>query len=33
MMVLHVHKDMTDSLNLKQVGNIFVAGRLRQILK
>ena len=27
MMVLHVHKDMTDSLNLKQVGNNFVAGR------
>ena len=27
MMVLHVHKDMTDSLNLKQVGNDFLAGR------
>ena len=27
MMVLHVHKDRTDSLNLKQVGNDFVAGR------
>ena len=26
MMVLH-HKDMTDSLNLEQVGNDFVAGR------
>ena len=26
-MVLHVHKDMTDSLNLKSVGNFFVAGR------
>ena len=24
MMVLHVHKDMIDSLNLKQVGNDFV---------
>ena len=27
MMVLHVHKDMTDSLNLQQVANDFVAGR------
>ena len=26
LMVLHVHKDMTDSLNL-QVANDFVAGR------
>ena len=25
MMVLHIHKDLTDSLNLKSIGNDFIS--------